>query len=54
MVDCIHKFKILKEFKRTSKSLVGQLKEETVYHLQCEKCGLMKTQICDGFEKGKE
>lgn len=53
MGECNHKFKILKEFERTSKNLMGNEKTETVYHLQCEKCGVMKTQICDGFEEGK-
>ena len=49
-MECNHKFKILKEFTRVSKNLMGLKKEETVYHLQCEKCGELKTQICEGIE----
>ena len=49
--ECEHKFKIIKEFVRTRKNLMGQKVKETIYHLQCEKCGVMKSQIAQGAEE---
>jgi len=49
--ECEHKFKVYKEFVRTRKNLMGQKVKETIYHLQCEKCGKMKTEIAEGSEE---
>ena len=48
--DCEHKFKIHKEIKKVGKNLLGQKTIDTIYHLQCEKCGKMKTEIAQGAE----
>ena len=46
--NCEHKFKIYKEFVRLKKNFMGQQVKETIYHLQCEKCGVIKTSIAEG------
>jgi len=48
MAECDHKFKIFKEFAQRSKNMIGIESEETVYHLQCSKCGDMKTRVLSG------
>ena len=49
--ECEHKFKIYKEFVKKGKNFLGQKTTQTIYHMQCEKCGAMKTQIADGAEE---
>lgn len=48
---CDHKWKIIKQFKEISKSLMGKKLVDTIYHLQCEKCGDLKSRRAQGFQE---
>ena len=53
-IECDHKWKIMKEFVREHKNLMGGKSMETVYHLQCEKCGDVCSRVCNGAESEGE
>jgi len=48
-MECEHKFKIIKQFKKISKNILGMVLEDTIYHLQCEKCGDLISRIVKGY-----
>lgn len=43
MVECEHKFEVIKEIKKKGKNIMGQETEDIIYHLQCKKCGVIKS-----------
>lgn len=53
-MTCEHKWKIFKKFKHIGKNLMGKETIDTCYHLQCEKCGEMKSQIAQGWDEADE
>lgn len=53
-MTCDHKWKIFKKFKKEGKNLMGIKYFDTVYHLQCEKCGEMKSQIAQGYDEADD
>jgi len=48
--ECQHKWKIIKQFKKESKNLFGLKVEDTIYHLQCEKCGDVCSRVTQGSD----
>ncbi len=50
MSECEHKWKILKKFKVKGKDWMRRETEDTCYHLQCEKCGLIKSSVAVGWD----
>lgn len=48
MAECEHKWKIIKQKIVKNKNLLGIESEDTLYHLQCTKCGDLKSRTCVG------
>lgn len=54
MSECEHKWKIIKKFKVKTKPIMGMMGKETTdtcYHLQCEKCGDLKSRVAVGWDE---
>jgi len=49
--DCEHKWKVIKKFRLESKNLMGKENIDTCYHLQCSKCGDLKSRTVIGWEE---